>query len=83
MAPLKKPASPDITTANRRYSRWEIPSAQIGERIVRSFNTDLRYLMIQDFAKQKTLDVRPLGNWKFVPESIVAPARKKQAEQFR
>ena len=60
-----------------------IPSAQLGERIVRSFNTDLRYLMIQDFAKQKTLDVRPLGNWKFVPESIVAPARKKQAEQFR
>ncbi len=53
-----------------------IPFNEFSKRIVRSIDTDLRGLVIEDLEQAskggtEVIDIMPLGQWKFIPENVV------------
>lgn len=60
-----------------------IPKDQIQNRVIKSINKDLRYLMIQDFMEKGDVTAKPVGNWRFIPESVAKPAIEKQKKEFK
>ncbi len=51
-----------------------IEPAHLSERIVNSTDKDLRYYLMQYISSHPNLDPKPLNQWRFVPENLVAPA---------
>ena len=66
-----------------------IPFAEISKRIISTIDTDLRGLVIADLEEEasKTTDgkvyLKPLGQWKFVPEDVVNTYLPADIKNFR
>lgn len=54
-----------------------IAKADLEKRLVKSTDKDLRYYLIQYITEQGKVTPRASGNWRFVPEEIVAPAAER------
>lgn len=51
-----------------------IPKSELSKRIVFSTDKDLRYYLMKRIEEVKTLDPKPLNQWRFVPEEWTRPA---------
>lgn len=51
-----------------------IPKSELSKRIVFSTDKDLRYYLMKRIEEVKTLDPKPLNQWRFVPEEWTCPA---------
>lgn len=51
-----------------------IPHEKLKERILHATDKDLRYYLIRYIEEKKVLNPRPLGQWKFIPETWTRPA---------
>ncbi len=51
-----------------------IPSDELPRRIINSTDRDLRYYLIEYISERGNLDPKPLNQWRFIPEEVVAPA---------
>lgn len=51
-----------------------IDPEQLNGRILTSTDKDLRYYLMQYIGTHSDLDPKPLNQWRFIPESLVAPA---------
>lgn len=64
-----------------------IPFHDIKGRILKSFDGDLRGLIIEDFENQyksgAKMTLNPLGQWKFTPDDVAGEALKKDLELFK
>ena len=64
-----------------------IPFHDIKSRILKSFDGDLRGLIIEDFENQyksgAKMTLNPLGQWKFTPDGVAGEALKKDLELFK
>ena len=54
-----------------------IPKEELAKRVLKSTERDFRYLMMKWIEEKKIIEPPFFGNWKVVPESLVAPARKR------
>ncbi|QQS36228.1 MAG: bifunctional metallophosphatase/5'-nucleotidase [Ignavibacteriales bacterium] len=52
----------------------KIPKEELSKRIITSTEKDLRYYMMKWIENKKIVSPSKTGNWKFIPEEIVAPA---------
>ncbi len=63
-----------------------IPYNLLKDRIISSFDTDLRGQLISDFEemtqKDGKLNVEPLYQWRFVPESVAEKAFESDIKLF-
>lgn len=48
-----------------------IPHEKINERLIKTDTRDLRGIIMDDLMQMKRLEIKPLNNWKFVPETEV------------
>lgn len=64
-----------------------IPFHDIKGRIMKSFDSDLRGLIIEDFTEAyksgESMTLKPLGQWKFIPEDKIAEQLNKDVLQFK
>lgn len=64
-----------------------IPFSEIKSRIVSTYDSDLRGLIIKDFEELykggERMTLKPLGQWKFTPESDVAEPLKSDLGLFK
>ena len=51
-------------------------------RILSGTDHDLRYYIMQWIEKQKTVDPKVSGNWKFIPEAWVNAAEEREKGRF-
>lgn len=51
-----------------------IPHAELADRIIFATDKDLRHYLAQYIKRHGEVKPKKLGNWKFVPEELVAPA---------
>lgn len=51
-----------------------IDPEQLNGRILTSTDKDLRFYLMQYIGSHSDLDPKPLNQWRFIPESLVAPA---------
>lgn len=57
-----------------------IPHDELQSRIISSTDRDLRYYFTEYIRKHKDIDLKPLNQWRFIPEAIVAPAITRDYE---
>ena len=57
-----------------------IPKEELAKRIVFSTVKDLRYYLMERIEQAGTIDPKPLGHWKFIPEDWVEAAAKRDRE---
>lgn len=57
-----------------------IPQDSLESRIVWRSELDQRYYLMQEIKRQRTLDPKPNHNWRFVPETWVEAAAKRDYE---
>ena len=50
---------------------------EIKKRIITSTDLDLRYYMMKEVEQSGVIVPEVIGNWKFVPEDLVAPLAEK------
>ena len=55
-----------------------IPKSELSKRIVFSTDKDLRYYLMKRIEEVKTLDPKPLNQWRFVPEERTRPAIERE-----
>lgn len=59
----------------------------IKSRIISTYDSDLRGLIIEDFAREyksgESMTLKPLGQWKFVPEGQIAEQLSKDLDLFK
>lgn len=59
----------------------------IKSRIISTYDSDLRGLIIEDFAKEykggESMTLKPLGQWRFVPEDKIAEQLGKDLDLFK
>lgn len=54
-----------------------IPRQELAKRILTSTEKDLRYYLMKRIEEVKTLDPKPMGQWKFIPEEWTGPAGER------
>ncbi len=59
-----------------------IPHDQLKSRIISATDKDLRFYLIKEIEKRGTISPAVIPNWKFVPESIAAPAAKRDRKSL-
>lgn len=59
-----------------------IKHSELKNRIVFSTDRDLRHYLAEYIAQQQTLTPQCLNHWKFVPESIAAPAAERDLHKL-
>lgn len=64
----------DLLTAGAGISKEELKN-----RMVSSTDKDLRFYLMEYIKKVKTLNAKPLNQWRFVPEKWVDPAIKRDS----
>jgi 2',3'-cyclic-nucleotide 2'-phosphodiesterase/3'-nucleotidase len=55
-----------------------IPKDEVRSRLLSSTDRDLRYYILQNIEEKKTIDPKPLNNWKIVPEKWVKSAQSSE-----
>ncbi len=65
----------------------KIPFKEIKHRVLKSFDTDLRGLIIGDFEEQykegNQMTLEPTGQWKFIPEEEIGEQLGKDLDLFK
>jgi 2',3'-cyclic-nucleotide 2'-phosphodiesterase/3'-nucleotidase len=59
-----------------------IPKKELTQRIIRSSKKDIRFMTMEWIEKYKSIDPKPLNDWKLIPESWTQPAAAKDRKLF-
>ncbi|WP_337866497.1 bifunctional UDP-sugar hydrolase/5'-nucleotidase [Ignavibacterium sp.] len=55
----------------------KIPKEELSKRVLSSTDKDLRYYMMKWIEEKKSVEPKPLGNWKVVPENFWQKGKQK------
>jgi 2',3'-cyclic-nucleotide 2'-phosphodiesterase/3'-nucleotidase len=57
-----------------------IPKEELNSRIIYRSELGLRHYLAEEIQKQGSVNPKPNNNWRFIPESLVAPAIQRDRE---